>query len=310
MAEAVGAGDLLPELHGSGVVLRELAPGHAEGLRAIRRERAVADFWGPLEDDFPLADEPTARRYAILVGDELAGMIQFSEENEPDYRHAEVDVFVSPAERGRGHGTEAMRTLLAYLTGERGHHRVILGTATHNEAALRSYEKAGFRRVGVTRRSGRDYRTGEFGDEWFMEYVVPATAATAATPATPRARVTSALIAGDTASLADVLAPDVHFHSPAADYVGADDVLHLLDFIAKVLADLQPGEELLGPSGTGTRFDARVGDHRVDGLLHEMRGCAGRVAELTLLLRPHAGVREAMRRMGELLAAAPLPSER
>lgn len=166
MAEA------LPELHGSGVALRALAPEHAEGLRAIRREREVADWWGPLEDDFPLDDEPTARRYAILVEEELAGMIQFSEEEEPDYRHAEVDVFLDPARRGQGLGTEAMRTLLAYLTGERGHHRVILGTAIDNQAARCSYEKAGFQRVGVTRRSGRDYRSGEFGDEWFLEYVV------------------------------------------------------------------------------------------------------------------------------------------
>lgn len=173
-AGAPASSEALPELHGSGVTLRAPAPEHAEGLRAIRSEQEVADFWGPLENDFPLDDEPTAHRYAIVVDGELAGMIQFTEENEPDYRHVEVDVFVSPTVRGRGHGTEAMRTLLAYLTGERGHHRVILGTSIHNEAALRSYEKAGFQRVGITRRSGRDYRTGELGDEWFMEYVVPA----------------------------------------------------------------------------------------------------------------------------------------
>ncbi|MGI8661525.1 MAG: GNAT family N-acetyltransferase [Thermoleophilaceae bacterium] len=78
-----------------------------------------------------------------------------------------------PAWHGRGHGTDAMITLVDHLTTVGGHHRVILGTAIDNAAALRCYEKAGFRRVGVTRRSGRDFRTGEFGDEWFMELVVP-----------------------------------------------------------------------------------------------------------------------------------------
>lgn len=293
--------DALPELRGERILLRSLEPGDAESLRAIRREPEVADWWGPLEEDFPW-EEPTAHRFAVLVEDQLAGMIQFSEENEPDYRSVEVDVFLGSAWHGQGHGTETMTTLIAHLTGGRGHHRVVLGTAVDNARAQRSYEKAGFRRVGVTRRSGRDFRTGEYGDEWFMEYVHPA--------AGPQSRVMTHLLAGDTAALADVLDPDVRFHSPAADYRGVDDVLHLLGFVAVVLEDPQVREELLAPSSLGTPFDARVGEHRVDGLLHEVLGGDGRVAELTLLLRPYAGVREAMRRMGELLADAPLPSER
>jgi aminoglycoside 6'-N-acetyltransferase len=167
------ADDALPELHGERVTLRPLAAKHAEGLRAIRRTQPVADWWGPLEDDFPGDDEPTARRHAILVGDELAGMIQFTEENEPDWRNAEIDIFLDAAWHGQSYGTEAITTLIGYLTGDRGHHRVVIGTAIGNLAARRSYEKAGFRHVGITHRSGRDYRTGEFGDEWFLELVVP-----------------------------------------------------------------------------------------------------------------------------------------
>jgi len=167
------AGHDLIELQGQRVLLRPLAGGDAEGLRAIRRLPEVADRWGTLEDDFPW-EEPTAARLSILIGSELAGMIQFTEENEPDYRHVEVDVFLAPAWHGQGHGTDAMTTLVDYLTGVRGHHRVILGTAIDNAAALRCYEKAGFRRVGVTKLSGRDFRTGEFADEWYMELVVAA----------------------------------------------------------------------------------------------------------------------------------------
>jgi aminoglycoside 6'-N-acetyltransferase len=167
------AGDELPELRGQRVLLRPLEAGDAEELRAIRQLGEVADRWGPLEDDFPW-EEPTAARLSILIGGQLAGMIQFTEEDERDYRHVEVDIFLAPAWHGQGHGTDAMTTLVDYLTTVRDHHRVILGTAIDNAAALRSYEKAGFRRVGVTRRSGRDFRTGEFADEWFLEYVVPA----------------------------------------------------------------------------------------------------------------------------------------
>lgn len=164
----------MPELQGERVVLRPLEAVHAEGLRAIRLTPEVAERWGPLEDDFPLADEPTATRFAIVVDEELTGMVQFSEENEPDYRHAEVDIFLDPRRHNRGLGTDAVTILAKHLIETRGHHRLVLGTAIDNHQARRCYEKAGFRHVGITHRSGRDFRTGEFADEWFMELVVPA----------------------------------------------------------------------------------------------------------------------------------------
>ena len=161
----------MPELRGEGVMLEPLAAGHRDRLRAIRETPDVADRWGPLEDDFPLEDEPESTRFAILVDGEVAGMIQFQEETDPDYRHAEVDIFLAPDHQRRGLGTDAMVTLTKHLLDERGHHRIVLSVDTDNERAIRCYEKSGFRRVGVTRYSGRDYRTGGWADEFFMELV-------------------------------------------------------------------------------------------------------------------------------------------
>lgn len=161
----------MDELSGTRVVLRALDPEHVEPLRAIRRQREVADWWGPLEDDFPF-EEPTAERFTIVVGDSVAGMVQVTEENEPDYRNAEVDIFLGAAHHGEGLGTDALVTLARHLTHDRGHHRLILGANVHNARAIRCYQKAGFRPVGVTRLSGRDFRTGEYEDELFMELVV------------------------------------------------------------------------------------------------------------------------------------------
>lgn len=162
----------MAELRGELVLLRPLTGEHAEALRAIRLRPEVADRWGPLEEDFPLADEPTAERFTILTDDRLIGMVQVTEENEPDYRHAEVDIFLGPDDHSRGLGTDALETLARHLIEDRGHHRLILGAAIDNGRAIRCYEKAGFRRVGVTRLSGRDFRTGAFADEVFMELVV------------------------------------------------------------------------------------------------------------------------------------------
>jgi RimJ/RimL family protein N-acetyltransferase len=162
----------MSELRGERVVLRPTGPPDVEPLRAIRETPAVKDRWGALEKDFPLGDEPTATRFTIFADGEPAGMIQYTEEQEPDYRNAEVDIFLDPGHHNRGLGTDAMSTLARHLVEDRGHHRLTLSTAVDNAQAIRSYEKAGFRRIGVAHAAARDPRTGGWGDELMMELVV------------------------------------------------------------------------------------------------------------------------------------------
>jgi L-amino acid N-acyltransferase YncA len=52
-------------------------------------------------------------------------------------------------------------------------HRVTIDPATSNAAAIRCYEKAGFRRVGVMRSAEHDAASGRWHDALLMEYVVP-----------------------------------------------------------------------------------------------------------------------------------------
>ena len=164
----------MTELRGAAVVLRPLAEEDAEALRAMRRTPEVETWWGPIEEDFPFRDDPCATRFTIFHEGERAGMIQYGEENEPMYRHASIDIFVDPQRHGRGLCTDAVRTLLRHLTEDRGHHRVTIDPTVGNDAALGCYERAGFSRVGVMRRAERDWRTGEWRDAIFMEYVLPA----------------------------------------------------------------------------------------------------------------------------------------
>ncbi|MEL7210252.1 MAG: GNAT family protein, partial [Actinomycetota bacterium] len=70
---------------------------------------------------------------------------------DPDYRHAGIDIFVDPAVHGRGHGTDALRTLCRHLFDVEGHHRLTIDPAADNAAAIRTYEKVGFRPVGRMR---------------------------------------------------------------------------------------------------------------------------------------------------------------
>jgi aminoglycoside 6'-N-acetyltransferase len=160
------------ELAGANVTLTPLAPADAEPLRAIRREPAVEHFWDPLEDDFPLADEPGVERLTIRHRGEVAGMVQLAEELEPKYRSASIDIFVAPDHQGEGVCTEAVRLVVDHLVGERGHHRITIDPAAHNAAAIRCYEKAGFRRVGRMRLAERSADGRSWHDALFMELVV------------------------------------------------------------------------------------------------------------------------------------------
>jgi aminoglycoside 6'-N-acetyltransferase len=158
------------ELRGDEISLRPIGPDDVDAVRAIRELPEVAEWWGRVEDDFPLADDPDSTRFAIIVDGAVAGMIQYGEENDPDYRYASIDIFLDPSLRGRGLGTDALRRLVRHLIDDRGHHRITIDPDVDNVPAIRSYEKAGFRPVGVMRSAWRD-PTGSWRDVLLMELV-------------------------------------------------------------------------------------------------------------------------------------------
>jgi aminoglycoside 6'-N-acetyltransferase len=91
----------------------------------------------------------------IEAGGQVVGSIQYYEETDPMYRHAGMDIFLAMAHQNQGLGSETLRLLARYLFEERGHHRLIIDPAVANERAIRTYERVGFRRVGVMRRYER-----------------------------------------------------------------------------------------------------------------------------------------------------------
>jgi aminoglycoside 6'-N-acetyltransferase len=142
--------------------LRPLAPADAPALLRILQTPEVARWWGAPDPGFPLSDEPHATRLTIVVGDRVAGMVQFGEEHEPRYRHASVDLFLDPELHGRGLGTEAVRRVVDHLIEERGHHRITIDPAAANHAAIKAYTNVGFRPVGLL----REYERDSAGDGW------------------------------------------------------------------------------------------------------------------------------------------------
>jgi aminoglycoside 6'-N-acetyltransferase len=156
-------------LRGERVLLRPGLTEDLERLTQIRREPEVTQWWGDLgleeiKDEFIGVDEA----FVIEVDGDVIGAIQYSEENEPMYRHAGMDIFITSSRRGQGLGPEAIHVLARYLFDKRGHHRLTIDPAAHNDAAIRAYERVGFRIVGVMRQYERG-PNGSWHDGLLME---------------------------------------------------------------------------------------------------------------------------------------------
>jgi aminoglycoside 6'-N-acetyltransferase len=131
------------------VTLRPLAEDDVEELNAILAQPGVREWWGT----DPTVDDQDA--FTVEVDGELAGWLGWYEENDPDYRHGGLDIFVAPAFHGRGLGREALRLGAAWLFEERGHHRIIIDPAAANARAIAAYAAVGFKPIGIMRRYER-----------------------------------------------------------------------------------------------------------------------------------------------------------
>jgi aminoglycoside 6'-N-acetyltransferase len=140
--------DSLPVLETERLTLRPLADGDIEHLLEIVRD---SEWWGGADAD-DLGNDGCA--FTIEVDGEVAGWLGFNEENEPDYRHAGLDITLAPPHQGRGLGPEALRAVVDWLIA-RGHHRFTIDPAAHNERAIKAYTTSGFRPVGILRKYER-----------------------------------------------------------------------------------------------------------------------------------------------------------
>jgi len=146
-------------LSGSLVSLRLAAISDVPALAAIRAKPEVLARWRGGDDmvtavEDNLADSST-QTFVIEYEHRVVGAIQWGSEEEPDYRHASIDIYVDPTVHGRGVCTDAVRTLAGHLIQDHGYHRLVIDPAADNAAAIRCYSKVGFRPVGVMRQYER-----------------------------------------------------------------------------------------------------------------------------------------------------------
>jgi len=162
-------------LRGALVTLRPAMAADIPLLAAIRakpevykRWRGGADLAASVADDL---DDPDVHTLVIEHRDRVVGAIQWGAETDPDYRHANIDIYVDPEVCGRGLGTDAVRVLARHLFVDHGHHRIVIDPAADNAAAIRCYSKIGFRPVGVMSSYERD-PDGGWHDGLLMDLLV------------------------------------------------------------------------------------------------------------------------------------------
>jgi len=142
-------------LTGAAIQLRPATDDDIPVLAAIRAAPEVLRWWrgggdlvASVRSD---VEDPEAQGYVIEYEAGVVGYIQWGAEDDPDYRHASIDIYLDPAVHGRGLGADAIATLARHLFVDQGHHRIVIDPAADNEAAIRCYGKVGFRPVGVMR---------------------------------------------------------------------------------------------------------------------------------------------------------------
>lgn len=141
------------------VVLRPLIEEDIGDLVAILARAGVREWWSPLKDTEHtiegLRNDEDGGAFAIEVDGSLVGWLGYNEQNDPDHRHASLDIFLAPEYQDQRLGRTALRLAADWLLDERGHHRLTIDPACDNARAICAYEAVGFRPVGTMRRYER-----------------------------------------------------------------------------------------------------------------------------------------------------------
>lgn len=146
-------------------LLRELT---VEDLPVLTGDTSGFDYFGPrpARTEVPPPDLNGNGAFGVLApGGELVGNVSWVWQQwgpNPQSRNPMIGIWLAPAARGRGLGTQAQRTLVDLFFRNTTVNRVEAHTDVGNLAEQRALEKVGFSRDGNIR--GAQWRDGEFRD--------------------------------------------------------------------------------------------------------------------------------------------------
>ena len=163
-----------PVLHGERVTLRLLTEADLPRLLEILLQPMVAEWWPGYEMTRLRADtleDPDGTTLVVELDGDLVGLVIYTEEPDPYYKHAGIDIALDTTCVGQGLGSDTLRTVARHLFEDRGHHRLSIDPALANERAIGAYKRVGFKPVGVMRQYERG-ADGAFHDNLLMDMLV------------------------------------------------------------------------------------------------------------------------------------------
>lgn len=160
-----------PAIEGDRLRLRPPRATDAAPLLAILLEPEVSRWWTGYTAERVRTEMVEADNHLVIeIDGRTAGALAIHENNDAEYRATAMDIFLGAQWYRRRYGAEALATAIGYLA-RQGHHRFTLDPNANNEPAIRSYERLGFRRIGLA----RDYQRmpdGELNDALLMDLVL------------------------------------------------------------------------------------------------------------------------------------------
>ncbi len=168
-ADAMTTATIPTPITGPLVTLRAPQAADADALLAILTEPEVAVWWVGYTAERvqrEILDHPEYVR-VIEVEGQCVGAMFVLRGSDAEYPTTVIHIFLSTAFRGRRIGEEALALAIRKEFAE-GISRITLDPNINNDGAIRSYERLGFRRIGVL----RDYQVrpgGHLEDALFMD---------------------------------------------------------------------------------------------------------------------------------------------